>query len=1674
MMLLSSLLRRHRLLVMLAAIAFPLALLSGDAPVQTAERDLSHGKLLLHKGDHISLIGNTLADRMQHDGWLETYLASRYPTHDLVVRNLGFSGDELTLRLRSSAFGSPDDWLRANKTDVVFAFFGYNESFADREGLKRFKTDLAGYLKHLQGQKYNGKAAPRIVLFSPIAHEQQADPNLPDGKENNRRIALYTAAMAEVAAANKVSFVDLYRPTLTVYPTAKQPLTINGIHLNEAGNEAVARIIDGTLFAGKPAGKRDARTLEALRRAVIDKDFYWFNRYRTVDGYSIFGGRADLRFVEGQTNREVMQREMLVLDEMTANRDKVIWARAQGRDLKADDSNTSPFIPVRTNKPGPLPGGKHVFLDADQSIERMTVAKGLKVTPFASEREFPELVNPVQMTFDGKGRLWVAVWPTYPHWKPKEPMNDKILILEDTNNDGKADKCTVFADDLHCPTGLELWNGGVLVAQTPDLLFLKDSDGDGKADTRRRVLSGLDSADTHHAVNSFVLDPGGALYMQEGTFHHTQVETPWGPPRRCANAGVFRYEPRAQKFDVYVSFGFANPHGHVFDRWGQDIVVDGTGAQPYHAALFSGHLPFPQKHGRPPQVYQQRTRPCPGMEYLSSRHFPDDMNGNLLVGNVIGFQGILQYKIRDDGASFAGSEVDPIVSSTDPNFRPSDLKVGPDGAIWFIDWHNPIIGHMQHNLRDPSRDRDHGRVYRITYPTRQLLTSPPIAGEPLERLLDVLKQPEDRVRYRARSELTARPTTEVIAAAKKWLAGLDRDDKEYEHHVLEGLWLHQSHNVVDVDLLGKVLTAKDFRARAAATRVLCYWRDRVPDALALLRKQAADEHPRVRLEAVRAASFFTEAEALEVVLISRDKPSDMFIDFVRDETMKALQPHVNKAVSEGRKIKFTTPTGARFFLRTVNTEDLMKMERSQGVYLELLFRKGVRDEFRREALLGLAKLEKQDELRVLLSAIADHDAQEASADESVAFDLIRLLSARPTSELAAARAALEKLATSARQPVTRQLGFVTLIAADDGIDKAWALATRSLASLDDLVHAVPLVRDAGQRAALYPRVAALLSGLPKELATKAVSEKAATGRYVRIELTGPQRTLTLAEVEVFSDGTNVARRGKATQSSTGAGGPARKAIDGNKSGIYTDGGQTHTREGTRNPWWEVDLGRDYPIQSIVVYNRNEGNLGTRLKDYTVKILTADRKVAFQKERNPAPESRAEHAVGLVSPERLIRRAAMQALPSVRGLEAETAKLLVRFLKDDSDRAAAVTALQRLPAREWPKELARPALEDLLAAVRTIPVSERTQTSTVDALQLADTLAGLLPIDEARKTRRQLGELGVRVIRLGTLLEQMMYDKERIVVQAGKPFEVFFENTDTMPHNVVIIEPGSLEEVGNLAETSATQPGAMDRQYVPPSKKVLVASRLIQPRESQRLAWTAPSKAGVYPFVCTFPGHWRRMHGALYVVEDLEAYQADPAAYLAKSPLPIADPLLKFSRPRTEWKFEELAPLAKNLSGRSYSTGRQMFTVATCVGCHKLGGQGAEFGPDLTKLDPKWGPVDVLQHLLDPALKIDDKYRVYTFQLDDGKTLTGMILEENADTVKIIDNPLLAVARPIVLKKANIEQRVKSPSSLMPKGLLDKLTREEILDLLGYVVSGAGEKHKVYQGGHDHGAHGHHH
>jgi putative heme-binding domain-containing protein len=217
-----------------------------------------------------------------------------------------------------------------------------------------------------------------------------------------------------------------------------------------------------------------------------------------------------------------------------------------------------------------------------------------------------------------------------------------------------------------------------------------------------------------------------------------------------------------------------------------------------------------------------------------------------------------------------------------------------------------------------------------------------------------------------------------------------------------------------------------------------------------------------------------------------------------------------------------------------------------------------------------------------------------------------------------------------------------------------------------------------------------------------------------------------------------------------------------------------------------------------------------------------------------------------------------------------------------------------------------------------------------------------------------------------------------------------------------------------------------------------------------------------------------MYGALYVVDDLEQYLAAPETYLAVYLLPIADLPLQSTRPRKQSTFDDLATsIAQLAAGRWYGNGKQLFQVATCVSCHRMhrmNGAGNKFDPDLTKLDPKQALADLLRNILGPSAKINDKYYACLFEMESGQVLTGLIVEETPDVVKIVENPL-ASAEPKVLKKSEISSRKQSPASIMPEGLLDKLTREEILDLISYIAAAGDLYHPLFQGDHA-GGHGH--
>jgi putative heme-binding domain-containing protein len=434
----------------------------------------------------------------------------------------------------------------------------------------------------------------------------------------------------------------------------------------------------------------------------------------------------------------------------------------------------------------------------------------------------------------------------------------------------------------------------------------------------------------------------------------------------------------------------------------------------------------------------------------------------------------------------------------------------------------------------------------------------------------------------------------------------------------------------------------------------------------------------------------------------------------------------------------------------------------------------------------------------------------------------------------------------------------------------------------------------------------------------------------------------------------------------------------------------------------------------------------------------------------------------------LQQVAIRTLSRIPGYETEKWNDLTSLIKSGQSRAAAISILKSIPDDKRPGERLGDLADNLVAYLSDMPAALRTGPAAAEAIELVRSLATRLPKERADELAKRLDNLDVRVIAIGTVQERMIFDKEQIAIQAGRPIEFRFSNSDFMPHNFVIVQQGALQEIGEMAEATALAADAKTRHYVPTSPKVMLASRLLESNQSQSLLFEAPKEPGIYPYVCTYPGHWRRMYGALYVVADLEQYNADPAGYLAANPMEFKDELLKFISRNTEWKYDDLIGKVATLpEGRSFEVGRNLFKVANCVACHQFGGEGYALGPDLTKMEPDKQTVQhILRSIVEPSQAIDDKYRSYAFLLDSGKLVTGTVVEENDDVVKILTDPL-NVREPTVLSKDEIEERSKSQVSIMPAGLLNKLTEEEIVDLVAYIVAKGDKKNPIFGHDHDH-------
>lgn len=783
--------------------------------------------------DLVLFYGNSLMERLAEHGELEAWVQLAQPEKKLRFRSLAWTGDEVGHRLRAEGYAEHLKSLLAQwPARVVIAGFGMNESFPGARGRAGFQAQLSAYLDHLR--RLHPDAT--LVLLAPTAAELGGQ--VRDVTKRNDALAAYAGILAEAARSRRAVFVDLFTASQSAYNGTVERLTVNGQQLNDAGNRAMARVIAKALLGDAALARVEPSRVREVAQAVARKHYFVAEvaRPKNADLYYGVRKRPEENAAELPRYHQMIAATEAQLHELAAT---------PGRSFA---SYSVPWLE-------PLPPGKGsddgkntgIIKPPAEALAEFKVAPGYTVNLFASEEQFPELKNPVQIAFDARGRLWVVTMPSFPHTVPGLKPEDKIVVLEDTNRDGKADKLTVFADGLDALDGVAFHEQGVIVSEQPRLWLMRDTNGDSRADTKHELLRGIDVTDSHHG-GMIATDPVGGVWFCDGVFHRSQIETPFGVAR-AIDSTTLRLNPRSGRVETEWQSITPNPWKITFDRWGNVFQMYGDGLVLDGLALT--WTPLGVYH---PFAYAKTVDYGKGSAAasISSPNFPDEYQQGMASAALLGSYAVSLTKYSYSQGMVRGSGRLDVISSPNPAFRPVDVEFGFDGALYVSDFCSAIIGHAQHPMRDPHWNHTHGRIWRVVHTGKPLVTEwPRIEGTSIPQLLPLLTHPQDIVRHHARIELR-RLGARMLPAVDAWVAGRDRSKPESDQAVLETLFVAEGFGQTRPALLTELLSSQSPLYRAAATRLLRYQADRLPDAVDRLHRMAMDPHPRVQMEVVDA------------------------------------------------------------------------------------------------------------------------------------------------------------------------------------------------------------------------------------------------------------------------------------------------------------------------------------------------------------------------------------------------------------------------------------------------------------------------------------------------------------------------------------------------------------------------------------------------------------------------------------------------------------------------------------------------------------------------------------------------------------------------------------------------------------------------------------------------------
>lgn len=563
-------------------------------------------------------------------------------------------------------------------------------------------------------------------------------------------------------------------------------------------------------------------------------------------------------------------------------------AAARGQDGKQ-------VIPHHQDKmPGPA-------LSPQEAIKQMVVPEGFKVELVASE---PDMVNPIGMTFDERGRVWITESLEYPRRSPGAGK-DRVKVLEDTDGDGKADKFTVFAEGLNIPSGIAVGHGGVWVANAPDILFMQDTNGDGKADKQEVVVTGFGRFDTHELPNSLTWGPDGWLYGINGVFNQSVIQYR-GKEHRFTCA-LFRIHPKTRDFEVFAE-GTSNPWGVAWDNEGSAFfsacVIDHlwhiTESGYYHRQG-GPYPPFTWKIGSIVKHKHQKAAYC-GIHFHDSDAYPPQYRDRLYMGNIHG-NCVNVDVLQRDGSTYFAKPNDDFLTANDAWFMPVVQKTGPDGSLYVLDWYDRYHCYQDAN-RDPAGiDRLKGRLYRIRYKETPRAWGFDLAKESDDELIKRLHSPNVYYRDIAQRLLSERNNPEV----RKALMRLIQDEGAPRKARMHAVWALVSTGSLEVYWHLALLNSKDPGIRAWGVRTAGNF-GKVPVVIReKVQRMAADESPDVKLQVAIAARKIEGVDALPVLaeVLSNSGEDKLIPHVVWQNLHPLLEERASEFVPLVAKVKLT-------------------------------------------------------------------------------------------------------------------------------------------------------------------------------------------------------------------------------------------------------------------------------------------------------------------------------------------------------------------------------------------------------------------------------------------------------------------------------------------------------------------------------------------------------------------------------------------------------------------------------------------------------------------------------------------------------------------------------------------------------------------------------------------------